>query len=170
LSSASETLRSDPTATYNPVLISNLTELLPQVNFPMYLSIFTPPSFPSKIILTHPSFFSNLSSIVAHADSDTVEAYLVSRAALQLAPLLSTETEAWKAVHTLHAKLDGIKKEGAVQDRAKFCVKSVESALGFALGRYFVQEKFSDWTGKRSAKILIGQRNFSLLNLGSLAH
>jgi endothelin-converting enzyme len=149
----SDILFGDPIATYNPAALSNLTEALPQIHFADYFSTFTPRSFPSSIILTDPTFPYSLSTLLSSTANNTIEAYLVTRAALQLAPLLSTESEPWLAVRTLQERLSGIKK-GAVGDRAEFCVGKVESSLGFAAGRYFVEEVFGGESKEKGTKII----------------
>ena len=68
---------------------------------------------------------------------------------------LGLETEAWQAVRSLEEVLNGIKK-GAVGDRAEYCVGRVESALGFALGRYFVRETFGGESRKVATKVITG--------------
>ncbi|KAJ3726361.1 hypothetical protein DFJ43DRAFT_1195956 [Lentinula guzmanii] len=135
-------LYQDPIATYNPVPISNLTSALPQIHFNEYFSTFAPRTYPDRVIITYPPYIHSLSEILNSTSADVVEAYLVVRAALQLSPYLGMGTEAWQAQRTLVETLSGISK-GAVGDRAEYCVGQVEEALGFAAGRYFVNETFS---------------------------
>lgn len=47
--------------------------------------------------MTSPEFMVSLSHIINTTDSRVIEAYLVSRAALALAPHLGMSTESWKA-------------------------------------------------------------------------
>ncbi|KAJ7582636.1 Metalloprotease [Mycena floridula] len=132
-----DVLQLDAIATYNPVPLSNLTESLKQIDFSTYFSTFNTRTFPEQVISTYPSYVSSLSRILANTSSDTIEAYLVIRAALSLSPYLSTTTPAWQAQRTLVETLTGIKK-GAIGDRAEYCVGKVGDVLGFAAGRYFV--------------------------------
>src|ERR1700683_2313666 len=119
--------------------ISNLTDALPQIHFSDYFATFTPRAFPERVIVTYPAYPHSLSKILEETSSNVVEAYLITRAALSLAPNLGLNTEAWKAERTLQETLRGIKK-GAVGDRSETCVARTEVALGFAVGRYFVNE------------------------------
>jgi endothelin-converting enzyme len=151
----SEILYQDPIATYNPMPIFNLTESLPEIHFAEYFSTFTPRSFPETVVITYPEYPAALSKILNSTSSEVIEAYLVVRAALRLAPLLGLKTEAWKAVRTLDETLKGIKK-GAVGDRAEFCVGKVEDALGFAAGRYFVNETFGGESKEKGTKVITG--------------
>ena len=148
-------LQQDPIATYNPVPLSNLTETIPQIHFPTYFSTFTPRSFPDRVILTYPTYGEALSKILNETASEVVEAYLVVRAALTLSPYLGMGTEAWQAQRTLLETVSGIKK-GAVGDRAEYCVGRVERTLGFASGRYFVQEAFGGDSKKKATKVITG--------------
>ncbi|KAJ3510592.1 hypothetical protein NLJ89_g4586 [Agrocybe chaxingu] len=148
-------LYQDPIATYNPVPLSNLTDPLPEIHFPTYFSTFTPRSFPNRIVMTYPQYVASLSKILNETDSDVLEAYLVIRAALNLSPFLGMGTEAWQTHRTLLETLTGIKK-GAVGDRAEYCVNQVENTLGFAAGRYFVNETFGGDSKEKGTKVITG--------------
>jgi endothelin-converting enzyme len=129
--------------------------ILPQIHFPNYFSTFTPRAFPSRVIVTHPPYASALSTILSNTSSDVIESYLITRAALSLAPHLGMNTEAWQAVQTLKESLSGLKK-GSVGDRAEFCVGKVEDALGFASGRYFINETFGQVSKEKGTKVITG--------------
>lgn len=146
----------DPILTYNPQPLANLSTTLPEIHFSSYISTFTPRAFPAQVIVTHPPFAALLSKILTNTSSDTIEAYLVTRAALTLSPHLGLDTEQWKAVRTLEETLKGIKK-GAVGDRAEYCIGKVESALGFAAGRYFVQQVFGGDSREKGTKVITGE-------------
>nr|GAT59620.1 endothelin-converting enzyme 1 [Mycena chlorophos] len=143
----------DPFFTYNRVPLKNLTASLPQVNFPEYFAAFTTRTFPEHVIVTSPAYVEALSQLLNETESSTVEAYLVIRAALTLSPNLGMATEAWAAQRTLLETLTGIKK-GAVGDRAEYCVGKVESTLGFAAGRYFVNATFGGDSREKGTKII----------------
>lgn len=149
-------LYQDPIATYNPVELSNLTESLPQIDFPAYFAAFTPRTYPDRVILTYPAYVASLSSILNDTDKDVIEGYLVSRALLQLAPYLGSETEQWQAHRRLYETLNGIKK-GAVGDRAEWCASRVEETLGFATGRYFVNATFGGESKTKGTKVMTGR-------------
>lgn len=145
--------------------MSNLTATLYQIQFPDYFSTFTPRSFPTQALITYPPYPVSLSEILNHTSPDVIEAYLVVRAALSLSPHLGMGTEAWQAQRTLEETLTGIKK-GVVGDRAEYCVGKVEGSLGFAAGRYFVNETFGGDSREKSLKVITGRRAIiSLLSL-----
>lgn len=148
-------LYQDPIATYNPVPISNLTDSLPQLDFATYFSTFTPRTFPDRVILTDPTYAASLSKILDDTASEVIEAYLTVRAALALSPHLGMATEAWQVQRSLVEALTGIKK-GAVGDRAEYCIGKVEETLGFAAGRYFVNETFRGDSREKGTKVISG--------------
>jgi len=149
-------IQQDPFATYNPAPLSNLTETLVQVHLPTYFSAFTPRSYPNRVIITHPPYAIYLSKLLEETPSSVIEAYLVIRAALALSPYLGSTTEAWQAQRSLIERLTGIKK-GAVGDRSEYCIGQVENALGFAAGRFFVNETFAGDSRKKGTKVITGQ-------------
>jgi hypothetical protein len=51
--------------------------------------------------------------------------------------------------------LTGIKK-GAVGDRAEYCISKAEETLGFAVGRYFVNETFGGRSREEGTTIITG--------------
>jgi endothelin-converting enzyme len=148
-----EILYGDPFGTYNPMPILNLTDALPQIHFSDYFATFTPRAFPERVIVTYPAYPHSLAKILEETPSNVVESYLITRAALSLAPHLGLNTEAWKAERTLQETLRGIRK-GAVGDRSETCVARTESALGFAVGRYFVNETFGGDYREKGTKVI----------------
>lgn len=150
-----DVLYQDPIKTYNPLPLSNLTNSLPQIHFPAYFATFTPRTFPEKVIVTYPAYLTSLSGILEDTPADVIEAYLVIRTALTLSPYLGTNTEVWRAQRSLEEILTGIKK-GFVGDRAEYCVGRVEESLGFAAGRYFVNEVFTEESKERGTKVIRG--------------
>ncbi|KAH9484148.1 Endothelin-converting enzyme-like protein [Psilocybe cubensis] len=146
-------IQQDPVATYNPVPLANLTDTITQIHFPTYFSAFTPRSYPDTVILTYPDFAASLSNILNETSADVVEAYLITRVALSLSPYLGRSTEAWQAHRTLLEALTGIKK-GAVGDRSEQCIGQVENSLGFASGRFFVNETFGGDSRDKGTKVI----------------
>ena len=157
-----EVLEQNPIATYNPVTLSDLTESVPQIHFPTYLSTFTARAYPYRVITTSRTYPVSLSDILSQTSSEVIEAYLIIRAALTLAPYLSKNTEAWQAQRSLVEHLTGVKK-GAVGDRAEYCVGIAEENLGFAIGRYFVKETFGGQAREKSTRIITGISRLHLI-------
>lgn len=153
-------LNQDPIATYNPVPLYELTRGVPQVHFPTYFAAFTPRTYPERVILTSPDYMKSLARILADTPDEVLESYLVLRAALTLAPKLSKSTPVWQAHRVLEEAITGI-KPGAFGDRSEFCIGQVESALGFAAGRYFVRETFGGDSRTKSAEVIKSEPKFT---------
>ncbi|KAI0063460.1 zincin [Artomyces pyxidatus] len=137
-----DVLYQDRIGRYNKISLTNFTSTIPQINFPEYFTTFNLHSYPAEIGVTYPAYARSLADILNSTDAAVIEAYLVTRVALALAPRLGKSTESRKAVRSLKEVVQGI-KPGAAGDRAEYCVESVDEALGFASGRYFVKETFS---------------------------
>ncbi|OAX38899.1 zincin [Rhizopogon vinicolor AM-OR11-026] len=146
-------LQQDPFGTYNPTSINTLKSQLSQINFPDYFATFTPRAFPNRVIITYKPYPSSLSEILKRTPADVIEAYLVVRASLEYAPNLGQTTEAWKAVRTLQETLYGF-KPGVVGERSQFCMTKVDAALGFATGRYFVNQTFPGESRKKATDVI----------------
>jgi endothelin-converting enzyme len=146
-------LYGDPYATYNPVSVRNLSQTIPQVHFETYFTAFAPRNYPQKIIVTSYDYAKKLGKILDDTPEQIIEAYLVTRAALELSPHLGLETDAWKAQRTLFEALQGIKK-GAIGDRGEYCVEKVEEAMGFAAGRYFANETFGGDSRQKGERVI----------------
>ena len=149
----SDKLQQDPFGTYNPTSINTLKSQLSQINFPDYFATFTPRIFPSRVIITYKPYPNSLSEILKRTEADVIEAYLVVRASLEYAPNLGQTTEAWKAVRTLEETLYGY-KPGVVGERSQFCMTKVDAALGFATGRYFVNQTFPGESWEKATKVI----------------
>ena len=146
-------LYGDPYATYNPVSVRDLSKVITQVHFETYFTAFAPRDYPQKVIATSYDYAKKLGKLLDDTPGQVVEAYLVTRAALELSPYLGLETEAWKAQRTLVEALQGIKKD-AVGDRGDYCVQKVEEAMGFAAGRYFANETFGGDSREKGENVI----------------
>lgn len=148
-------LGQDPFGTYNPISFIEFSESIPQIHFPTYFASFATRHFPGFVIVTSKTYGPDLSSILDETPSDVVEAYLVSRVALSQAATLGHNTEVWQANRALEETLQGIKK-GQVPDRSEWCIQNVENSMGFAVGRFFVQETFTKNARERATKVITG--------------
>ncbi|QRW00071.1 endothelin-converting enzyme [Ceratobasidium sp. AG-Ba] len=146
-------LYGQPFETYNPMNLTDLADALPAIHFPTYFSTFTPRSFPTRLIASYPKYASTLNDIIEDTAYDVVEAYLVARASLELGSHLGTSTRVWKAVRSLQETLQGLKK-GVIGDRGEYCLGKVENALGFAAGRFFVQETFGGDSREKAESVI----------------
>lgn len=136
-----DVLLQDPIATYNPTSWSNFTQSVSQIDFNLYIGSFANRPVPEKVIVSYPPYLKSLSELLDDVSPDVLEAYFVTRVALSLADYLGMETPVWKAKRELDELLRGLKK-GALPDREEVCLHHVEETLGFASGRFFVEETF----------------------------
>ncbi|KAF8610076.1 zincin [Ceratobasidium sp. AG-I] len=146
-------LYGQPFETYNPMNLTDLSTALPAIDFPSYFSTFTPRAFPSRLIASYPAYASALNDIIDSTAYDVIEAYLISRTSLTFGSHLGTSTLVWKAVRTLQETLQGLKK-GVIGDRGEWCLGKVEEALGFAAGRFFVQETFGGDAREKAESVI----------------
>lgn len=141
----SDVLFGDPVAVYNPQPLANLTKYTDTfMNFPGYLSAFTPRNFPKNVIVTYPPYFAKLEKLVESTTAEVLQAYLITRAAMKLSPLLGPSTEPWRIVTEFNQALQKVKK-GTPTDRGKWCLAQMQNDLGFIAGRFFVDEVFGKW-------------------------
>jgi endothelin-converting enzyme len=148
-----EDLYYKPFERYNPMALDKFSRTIPEIHFSEYFAAFTPRSFPDRVIVTYPEYYKSLTKILEETSAEVVEAYLVTRAALTLSPYLSPTTKSWRAQRSLEETLNGIKK-GAVGERWETCVHVVEEQLGFAVGRYFVNETFAGDSQAKGTKVI----------------
>ena len=142
-----DVLYQDPIATYNPVPMSNLTKTIPHIHFRTYFSLSTPRAYPDRVTVTYPAYSVSLSW------SDRGLPRQSRRSGSFSIPRHDTET--WQAQCSPVEPLTGVKK-GAVGVRAEYCVGIVEDKLGFAVGRYFVNDTFRDQAREKGTKIITG--------------
>jgi len=133
----------NPTLTYNPASLSNLNHLTDDIiNFRDYYSGFSPrPGLPDPVIVATPSYFGNMTGIVAKTSDDVLEAYFLWRTAQNFGLLLGPSQTVRKEVTRLNSFLGGI-NEGVRPRREDSCLQSVQDNLGFLIGRYYVMSAF----------------------------
>ncbi|KAK4057153.1 hypothetical protein OIO90_001648 [Microbotryomycetes sp. JL221] len=132
----------DPVDTYNPTNSTRLATMFPLVSFKDYFASFTPrPFYPDPVVVTDPTYLTNLTNIVENVEPDVLEAYFVFRTAQELGPLLGPKQPIRREIDQLNNYLGGI-SEGTRKPRRDICVESTLSNFGFLVGRYYVQQAF----------------------------
>ncbi|CAG8670461.1 1411_t:CDS:10, partial [Cetraspora pellucida] len=132
----------DPEATYNKHTIRSLEELSPTFYWSYYISSLLPPTVsdpPSKLILTSNQYFENLSILVEKTPPQILQAYLAWQIIAEHANSLDEKFQA--PLRRLKAKLRGV-DENVKPKRWEVCLRSVDEALGFMAGRYYVLKAF----------------------------
>lgn len=127
---------------YNAFDAEALRKLVPIVNWPEYFSGFAPRAYPSPAIVSAPTFFGNLTTILDSASVEVLEAYFVWHTVLSLGSLLGPRETARKEVTQLNNYLSGI-EEGVRARREDVCLQALLDNYGFMVGRYFVKEAFT---------------------------
>ncbi|CAG8759016.1 16073_t:CDS:2, partial [Racocetra persica] len=132
----------DPEATYNMHTIKSLEKLSPTFLWSHYISSLLHPTvsdLPSKIILTSNQYFENLSVLVKKTPPQILQAYFAWQIIANHANNLDENFRA--PLRRLMAKLRGV-DENVKPKRWEVCLRSVDKALGFMAGRYYVLKAF----------------------------
>lgn len=142
----------DPIKTYNPVTVAQLSYDFPSLEWTSYLSALTVKP-PKSIILTSPKFIKSLDSLISRTKTDVLEAYfswtIVRTLGMNLGPNVSLKAPAER----LDRRSKGVDPD-VQEDRASTCLASLNEALGFMAGRYFVEKDFPP-ESKRQGEVII---------------
>jgi len=134
----------DPILTYNRYNTSALVELAPFLHWRDYFSGFSPrPRLPDPVIVGEPGYMRKMAGIVRDEDEETLEAYLVFRSAQTYGPMLGPREPVRKEVTRLNSYLTGV-DAGVRADSEAACLTALIDNAGFLVGRYYVQQAFSE--------------------------
>jgi putative endopeptidase len=129
--------RRDSRLTYNPMTITELQKLTPNVNWQNYLDA-TGLKNVDKIIVSQPKYMKALNTILSAQNIEDIKAYLKWTLVNGSASALSTDME--KANWEFYSKtLEGAKEQRPAEERA---LAVVNGTVGEALGQLYVAEKF----------------------------
>ncbi|RCH79708.1 hypothetical protein CU098_000718, partial [Rhizopus stolonifer] len=140
----------DPEATYNPMTLSELAKIAPNVDWGLYVSHLLPPNapHPGKVVVTSPAYISNVSSLLLEKESArTLQAYFSWRAIFGYSEALGEEIRA--PIRRLTSRLIGTNPK-SIKPRWDTCLDEVNNALGFMAGRYYVIDKFGGKAKERA--------------------
>ena len=141
--------RRDPDRTYHKLPLADLSSLAPGFDWPRYFKAQDTPPF-SDLNVSVPDFFKAMDAAVAQTSLDDLKAYmrwhLVHAEASLLAKAFVDEDFAF------YGKLLTGAEE--LEPRWKRCVAAVDSDLGFALGRKFVDQTFGAEGKARTLKMV----------------
>jgi putative endopeptidase len=122
--------------TYNKMTIAELRQMMPGFNWPAYLEIAGVNV--ADVVVTTPSYFAGLDSVLASAPVDDVKAYMTVRLLDSSAPYLSTPFV--NAQFQFRGRV--LSGQQAQRARWKRSVGLVEGGLGMMLGQAYVQRAF----------------------------
>eukprot|EP00049_Salpingoeca_infusionum_P025178 m.18218 g.18218 ORF g.18218 m.18218 type:complete len:763 (+) comp7725_c0_seq1:35-2323(+) len=131
----------DPEAIYNPYTTAKIQQEAPMVDWQAaFDQIFSskPPSTVTTFVLSTPSYIKNLRGIYDRFSSDAVANYLQWRLFSAYSSALDETVDLMKS--DLRKALYGSGQQSPLSER---CIESTDNALGFELGRLFVDQAFS---------------------------
>lgn len=143
----------NPHYAYNPYSTSAVSDALPFLDIPTYLSAFAPRTFPENITVTYPPYLKAVTRLVEQTPDEVLSGYFVTRLALTYADALGPKTEVKKSVRRLQEVLKGI-KPGTEENRQDVCLAWVDDIVGFIAGREFVREAFSPEAKSEGERII----------------
>lgn len=132
----------DPEATYNPMSLSQLAKIAPNVDWGLYVSHLLPPNapHPGKVIVTSPAFIGNVSTqLLEQETTRTLQAYFTWKVIIAYGDALGEDIRT--PIRRLTAKLIGTNPK-SIKPRWDTCLDEVNGAIGFMAGRYYVIDKF----------------------------
>jgi endothelin-converting enzyme len=144
---------SDPITTYNPSNMTMLSYDLRSIDWPTYFSALTVRP-PKTVIISEPTYVRRLDSLISRTRDEVLEAYFFWTAIRTLGLNLGPSATLRKPADRLDRRSKGV-EEDAEEDRSTTCLSSLNEALGFMAGRFFVREAFSP-EAKSKAEGIIG--------------
>ena len=141
--------RRDPDRTYHKLPLAELSSLAPGFDWPRYFMAQDTPPF-SDLNVSVPDFFKAMNAAIAQTSLDDLKAYMrwhLVHAEASLLPKAFVDED-----FAFYGKLLTGAEE--LEPRWKRCVGAVDSDLGFALGRKFVDQTFGAEGKARTLKMV----------------
>jgi len=137
---------SDPVAVYNPYNLNNLTSLVSYVdvkqilnNTLRYTGSKSLEELDNLFVVSTPSYFKDLEEIILNANPETVNAYFIWRLILKYYDTLGESVK--DGMSEFKEKVLGVSPTSK-PPRHETCLKYVDSIMGFAAGKFFVDVMF----------------------------
>ena len=127
----------DVEAQYNKKSIGELKKLAPNVNWDVYFKAISLPPVKS-VIVGQPEFFQRISAMLTATPIDQWKTYLRWRLMHECAPYLN-DTIVGENFKLYGTALSGVKE---IQPRWKRAIRAVDSLMGEALGKLYVERHF----------------------------
>jgi putative endopeptidase len=141
--------RRDSRKSYNPMSVSELQKLTPSMNWKNYLDGLGLTNLES-IVVMQPKYVSELESLLKNTNIEDIKAYLRWTLLRNSVGLLSNDIE--RANWEFYSKtLQGAIKERPREERA---LQVVNRALGEALGKLYVEQKFPSEAKEKAKKMI----------------
>lgn len=142
----------DPVATYNPVAVDKLRDYFEAFDWPQYLSGVTS-HVPHNVLVASPKYFRRLSEILSRTQDEVLEAYLVWTTVRTYGTDLGANASLRAPAEALERRAKGVDVD-AREDRGTVCLNSLNDALGFLAGRYYVREAFPPSARSKASSII----------------
>lgn len=142
----------DVTKYYNPMTVSELHALLPQVLFDHIISQLAPKGYsPKKIIVGSPAYMTALAKILSTSKKETLQAFLVWKAVQRYER--KAEDSSLKPLRAFNNQLRGL-DPSAKEARWRTCIDAADQDLGWILSKFFVESAFSEASKKFGDQIV----------------
>jgi endothelin-converting enzyme len=158
----------DPEATYNPMTLSELAKIAPNVDWGLYVTHLLPPTapHPGKLVVTSPAFIGNVSTELLEKESTrTLQAYFTWKIIFSYADALGEDVRT--PIRRLTSKLIGTNPK-SIKPRWDTCLDEVNGDLGFLAGRYYVLDKFGGNAKERADEFVNSIKDVFLERLPKL--
>ncbi|KAL7750796.1 hypothetical protein RI367_003753 [Sorochytrium milnesiophthora] len=154
----------DPIKTNNPFNVSELPSLIPDFPWHKFLQSAIDETstdvsldkLEAPIGVATPSYFRDLGHLLSSTDARTIQVFLIWRIVLSYAPYLDKELRA--PLDQLKEKVQGV-KGGVEAPRWETCVRTVDRIMGFAAGRWFIEERFGGNSRAEARSLIDGVLN-----------
>ncbi|KAF9128832.1 hypothetical protein BGW39_004683 [Mortierella sp. 14UC] len=153
--------------TYNPRTLSELTELIPAVDWSLVLEkmLAKGTGVPNPIIVSSPEYLEKLNALLKDTPALTLQNYFAWRLIKTLSPNLAVELR--KPMQQLKAALQGVSAD-LVTPRWETCIDVVDSSLGAMAGHYFIEKMFQGDSKEMAESIITSLRKSFVKGLNRL--
>lgn len=132
----------DVTKYYNPMTLTELDALLPQISFKYIVSQLAPKGyFPNKVIVGSPGYMTALARLLSTSRKETLQAFLVWKAVQQYED--KVQDRSVQPLRAFNNQLRGL-DPSAKEERWRTCIDAVDQDLGWILSKFFVESAFSE--------------------------
>lgn len=143
--------------TYNPRNLSEITELIPAVDWSLVLEklLASGTTVPNPIIVSSPEYLQKLNALLKDTPAMTLQNYFAWRLIKTLSPGLAAELR--KPMQQLKAALQGVSAD-LVTPRWETCIDVVDESLGAMAGHYFIDKMFQGDSKEMADSIITSLR------------
>ncbi|KAG0290065.1 hypothetical protein BGZ96_006464 [Linnemannia gamsii] len=153
--------------TYNPRNISEITELIPAIDWSLVLEKLLAPgtAVPNPIIVSSPEYLQKLNALLKDTPTMTLQNYFAWRLIKTLSPGLAAELR--KPMQQLKAALQGVSAD-LVNPRWETCIEVVDESLGAMAGHYFIEKMFQGDSKEMADSIITSLRGSFVKGLNNM--